>query len=626
MDRRSCKSGTIRARFVLGVLLFACIGLGLVGSPTEQPELEARRVPLLVVDGRTFKDLNKNGTLDPYEDWRLSSKERADDLLSRMTTEEKVGQMIHFTLFNPREEWFTEYNFGFALAYRQLEEGPRAAAEWTNTIQEWSESARLGIPIVISMDSVMGASWVRGATLFPDQIGLAAAGDVDLVRRLADMQREEMVAMGVRMSLSPIADLSTEPRWGRAQETFGEDADIASAMVAAVVEGLRNGEEVNPTSVIACVKHFPGAGPQQDGVDGSPLVFSEETLEYHLRPFRAAIEAGAAVIMPYGYSTVPFLGGDAVERTAHESEAVMTDLLRGEIGFEGIIQTDWGMKHVDAALAGADALGGAGLRDVTRVADGVPIGAIEDSVRKILVMKFEMGLFEDPYVDPDRAEAVVGTPEHRELAREAAGATLTLLKNDGVLPLRNVEAILVAGPLAEDLDALNSGWKCPDQIGSTIGGAIEDSVEEDVTVLRLVGDETPSGDVAVVVIGEISYTHESEWGANQLELPADQLELIETIDEAGLPIVAVVVLGRPYVLTPILPYADAILIVYRPGVTEGAMTITEALFGGRSITGILPWQLPRSMDQVTRQREDVPCDIEDPLFDRGFGIVLEPAE
>lgn len=587
---------------------------------------------LLVVDSGTFKDLNKNGVLDPYEDWRLSPEERAGDLLARMTIEEKVAQMVHFTLFNPRGEWFTEHNFGFALAYRQLEESPRAAAEWTNTIQEWSESARLGIPILISMDSVMGASWVRGATLFPDQIGLAATGDVELVGQLAKMQRDEMLAMGVRMSLSPIADLSTEPRWGRAQETFGEDAELASAMVVAVIEGLRNGEELNPSSVLACVKHFPGAGPQQEGVDGSPLVFTEESLDFHLEPFRAAIEAGAWAIMPYGYSTVPFLGGDAVEHTAHESHAVMTDLLREEMGYEGIIQTDWGMKHVDAALAGADALGGASLRDIARVSEGVSVETIDESVRRILVTKFRMGLFEDPYVDPDAAAAIVGSPEHRAIARDAAAAVLTLLKNDGLLPISNANALLVAGPLAEDLDALNSGWKCPDQVGTTILQALEERAGSGVTVRHVEWEATPSdeilnaSDAAIVVIGEIAYTHEPEWRANQLDFPEEQIALLETLDAAGLPVIAVVVLGRPYVLTPILPFVDAILVVYRPGVTEGARAIAEALFGDRPIAGTLPWQLPRSMDQVTRQREDVPYDIEDPLFDRGFGIVLEAAE
>jgi len=623
---------TYRAPMIAVMVTLLLLGTVAMVTAEQVVSVVARVKPILTMDGLQFKDLNANGILDPYEDWRLSPEERADDLLSRMTLEEKVAQMVHLTLFNPRKEWFTNYNFGFALAYRQLEEGPAAAAKWTNTIQEWSEAARLGIPILISMDSVMGASWVRGATLFPDQIGLGATRDVELVRDLANMQREEMLAMGVRMSLSPVADLSTEPRWGRAQETFGEDAELVSAMVVAVIEGLRNGSELNPTSVLACVKHFPGAGPQQDGIDGSPLVFTKETLDYHLQPFRAAIKAGARVIMPYGYSSVPFLGGDAEERPAHESRVVMTDLLRKEMGYDGIIQTDWGMRHADAALAGADVLGGASLRDVARLAERVPVEMINESVRRILVTKFQMGLFEDPYVDPNAAEVIVGNPKHRALAREAAAASFTLLKNNGTLPISDVANIVVAGPLAADLNALNSGWKCPDQVGTTILQAIKERAGSKIAVHYLEGEEGSSdevlkmSDIAIAVIGERAYTHEPEWGADQLDFPEEQIALLKRLHTAGLPVIAVVILGRPYVLTPILPYTDTILVVYRPGVTEGAHAIAQALFGDSPITGVLPWQLPRSMEQVVGQREDLPHDIDDPLFDSGFGLVYNPRE
>lgn len=633
-------SGKLKRR-TRRALLLAVIALGstyaLAQSPA-QPVLGTKVVQRVVADGLSFKDLNKDGILNPYEDWRLTAQERAEDLLSRMTTEEKVSQMAHLTLYNPPESWFTMYNFGFALAYRQLEEGPREAAEWTNRLQEWSESARLGIPVIISMDSVMGASWVRGATLFPDQIGLAAARDVGLVRRLASMQREELLAMGVRMSLSPVADLSTEPRWARSHETYGDDADLASQMVVAAIEGLQGGSELDPMSVLACVKHFPGSGPQEEGDDGSPLVFSDETFPLHLQPFVAAIEAGAAAIMPYGYSTVPYLGGDAVENPAHESSTVMTELLREELGYQGIIQTDWGMHHLTAALAGADVLGGASVRDVTRVVEGADLASIDESVRRILIAKFQLGLFEDPYVNSDAALAIVGSDEHRALAREAASRSLTLLTAGTAFPLSAAEisSILVAGALAADLDALNSGWKCPDQPGMTILDAICEEAGPHVEVVYaaasealdvgLDADRLGGVDAAVVVLGETGYTHASVWGTDQLDFPEEQMALLRSIDQAGIPIIAVVVLGRPYVLAPVLDYADSILVVYRPGVTEGAAAVAEAVFGKASITGVLPWQLPRSMDQVFEQREDAPRDIGDPLFDVGFGLIYSPGE
>ncbi len=573
-----------------------------------------------------FKDLNGDGVLNPYEDWRLLPAERADDLLGRMTVEEKAAQMAHLTLYNPRETWFTELNCGFALAYQLLMEGPREAAEWTNQIQSWSEASRLGIPIILSMDSVMGASWVRGATLFPDQIGLAATRDVELVRKLADLQRQEMLALGVRMSLSPVADLGTEPRWGRFQETFGEDVVLVTDMVVAAIQGLQGGMAINETSVLSCVKHFPGSGPQTDGKDGSPILFDDDTLALHLQPFDAAIAAGAWSIMPYGYSTVPFLGGDSVDRPAHESSTVMTELLKNDLGFDGIIQTDWGMRHVDAALAGADILGGAGTRDITRLAEALSSVRLDQSVRKILIAKFEMGLFENPYVDVDAAEEIVGSAAHLELALEAASASLTLLKNDEALPLTEGGTLLVAGALAEDVSALNSGWKCPDPVGVSLLDALarhEDAIVYAKTANDITDELLTDVDTAVVITGEIAYTHEPEWRSDTLDISAEQVALIERIQATGLPMIVIVLVGRPYVLTDVVASADAVLIAYRPGVSQGAEAVAKALYGVQDIDGHLPFQLPLSMESVVDQREDLPGDLESPLFEYGFGLRLE---
>ena len=360
------------------------------------------------------------------------------------------------------------------------------------------------------MDSVNGASWVKGATLFPDQMGLGASGDVDLVRRVAEAQREEMLAMGVRMSLSPVADLATEPRWARVQESFGESSSVAAEMVAAAVQGLQAGTGLSPESVLACVKHFPGSGPQAGGKDGSPLQFDEASLANHLSVFEAAIEAGAGSIMPYGYSKVPFLGGDAVQRPAHESRVVMTELLREKLGFEGLIQTDWGMKHVDAAIAGADIVGGAGQREVARLATDVPADQINDRVHRILVAKFKLGLFENPYVDERRVVEVVGSDEHRAVAFEAAARSLTLLKDSGVPSLAG-KRLIVAGTLADDADALNSGWKVPGNPGQSILEALRQSAgDANVTYVQAgmaagIADAAalnPGNTIAVAVVGE----------------------------------------------------------------------------------------------------------------------------
>ena len=238
------------------------------------------------------------------------------------------------------------------------------------------------------------------------------------------------MAVGVRMALSPDADLITDPRWGRNQECYSEDTDVVQSLIVAAVQALQGGSELTEDSVIATVKHFPGSGGQTDGVDGTPLTIQEDSIDLHLAGFRAAIEAGVAAVMPYGYSTVPYLGGDAVENSADQSAAVMTDLLRGELGYTGLIQTDWGLNFVGATNAGADILGGAGVRSTRQLVEGVDEERLTDACRRILIAKFQLGIFENPYVDEENAAQVLGSEEHRAVAKEAAARSFTLLKSE----------------------------------------------------------------------------------------------------------------------------------------------------------------------------------------------------
>ena len=209
-----------------------------------------------------------------------------------------------------------------------------------NTVQEYAEASRLGVPVLVSMDSVHGLSYVTGATVTPHNLALAATRDEELVTKLAEIARDEHIAIGVRMTLSPESDIASEPRWGRVMETFGEDPDLVTAMVRAQIVAFQNGEDgINQDGIVACIKHFPGAGPQMDGKDTSPIVSDEETLEIHLMPYYAAIEVNVGSVMPY-YSVPLALD---MENSAIGSKAALQDLLREQMGFEGIIQTDWGM-------------------------------------------------------------------------------------------------------------------------------------------------------------------------------------------------------------------------------------------------------------------------------------------
>lgn len=600
----------------------------------QQPTLNPHVKSIMEVDGYQFIDLNSNGELDVYEDWRQDADTRAADLVSQMTVREKISQMQHPT-FLPRadgeipsylQEWCNEEGIGMLLI-RELN-SVEAAANTMNIIQEYAEGSRLGVPVLVSMDSVHGLSYVSGSTVTPHNLALAATRDEELVTKLAEIAREEHLAVGVRMALSPDADLITDPRWGRNQECYSEDADVVQSLIVAAVQALQGGSELTEDSVIATVKHFPGSGGQTDGVDGTPLTIQEDSIDLHLAGFRAAIEAGVAAVMPYGYSTVPYLGGDAVENSADQSAAVMTDLLRGELGYTGLIQTDWGLNFVGATNAGADILGGAGVRSTRQLVEGVDEERLTDACRRILIAKFQLGIFENPYVDEENAAQVLGSEEHRAVAKEAAARSFTLLKYENASPLAG-QKLVVAGTLAEDVRALNSGWTAKDPVelaGTTILEAFQNKAgSENVTYIPD-ASQVPadlSGTTAMVVIGEASGTHEPAWGTDTLEFPQEQVELVKALKDAGANVVEVVLMNRAYVMTDMVDMADSVLLAYRPGVTCGAEAIADALFGETAITGKTPFQIPRTMEQVLNQREDLPKDIQDPLFEYGFGIEVE---
>lgn len=634
---------------ITALALAALLVLSAVPAMAEdapvQPELSARVKDIIEVDGYQFKDLNDNGELDPYEDWRLSAEERAENLLSMMDADQKAAQMVHLTLVTKKDSWFSKDNVGFALVYEYIFDVPEAdeedeeetaavtgsamnAAVMTNEIQELSESSALGIPVIFSMDTEAGAAFVKDGTFLPDEINLGAANDEALAEQYYEVLKEELMAIGVRMALSPDADLITDPRWGRNQECYSEDTEVVQKLITVAVQTLQSGSELTANSVLATVKHFPGAGAQTGGVDGTPLTISEDSLELHLAGFQAAIEAGVAAVMPYGYSTVPYLGGDAVDNCADQSAAVMTDLLRGEMGYTGIIQTDWGLNFVGATNAGADILGGAGVRSTRQLVDEVDEERLTDACRRILIAKFQMGLFENPYVDENKAEEVIGSEAHKQVAKEAAAKSFTLVKYENAASLAE-GSFVVAGSLANDVRCLNSGWTAKEPVeimGTTILEALRAKAGTDDLTYIETAEDVPadlSGITAVVVVGEKSGTHDPAWGAATLEFPEEQVALVDALDKAGANVVAVVVMNRAYVLTPIVEKADSVLLVYRPGVTSGAEAVADTLYGENAVTGKLPFQIPASMDQVLNQREDMPKDIENPLYEYGFGIEVE---
>ncbi|MEN6479976.1 MAG: glycoside hydrolase family 3 N-terminal domain-containing protein [Anaerolineales bacterium] len=632
--------------------------------------LVARAAPLLHIDGLTFKDLNKNGVLDPYEDWRRPVAERVADLIARLTVEEKVGLMHyasnHGAYIGPEGELLDEPAQPLPDAGRPFEPRfvghlpqpamlspqqmvlerhmryvnnfggwpPVIEARWNNALQELAEGSRLGIPIVFGTDPRNGNPRA-GFAPWPPQLGQAATRDAGLVRELARLANEQQRAIGVRYHIAPMADVATEPRWPRIPGTFGEDGPLCATLVRAYIEGMQAGTGVNTESVLCSVKHFPGDGPVVDGTDphnyyGRFAAYPGGQFEYHLQPFRAAFEAGAAAVMTC--YAIP-LGIDTVG--AGFSAKLIQGLLRSELGYDGQVVTDWGITRTmpwgveDQPLAervrlivasGHDHLGGETDSEVllSLVQTGVVTEErLDESMRRILTPMYQMGLFENPYVDAERAGEVVGGPRATAAGRAATRRSFTLLKNaQNLLPLGPGRKVY-----AENLS--------PEAV-ATLGTPVDTPEQADVAIIaveapyQLVGQPTffvPIGPAAgeggaggrrpgggpLRHEGTLAYAD----AAN-----AEELAAIQRLAATGVPVVVVIELDRPAVLSEFIDQVAAVLAHY--GADD--LAVADVLAGRARPEGKLPFNLPRSMAAVLARRTDVAHDDPDPLFPFGFGL------
>jgi beta-glucosidase-like glycosyl hydrolase len=525
------------------------------------------------------RDLNKDGTIEPYEDWHNPVSVRVADLLSRMTTDEKVYQMFYNNQQYPQSGWIF---------------GPEQPGDLQANLLA-STATRLGIPPIAAGDTIHGYS-----TTYPAQSALAAGKDYALDYKLGDMQRKEETDVGARGVLGPLAEVGTKVIYPRIQEGNGEDATVAAAQVKALVAGLQGGPELNDHSVLATVKHWPGQGA--GGEVG--IVYDATTIKYHLIPFRAAIEAGAVNVMP-GYAGATFL--DPSGKGAGDSKPIL-DYLRDNLGYTGMITTDWlpsGQPWLDAANAGADVMGGADPGatgfSLGQFEAAVPIARINDAVTRILTLKFEMGLFDMPYGDPVNGSFRWHQPSYVQLATQAEQESLTLLKNDGVLPLKlnKGDSVVVGGPIATDTGACCI-WTSyfHQQYGSL---DFLDAIKARGTQagVNVVQDSATGAKVAILALGEPYYTHATFWPQTQDYLPSDQTALISQFKSQGIPVVVLLDLPRPYVISDWINQADAVVVTYRGGEEEGPAT-ASLLWGDIQPQGHLPWQLPASLDQVVK--------------------------
>jgi len=573
--------------------------------------------------------------------------QRADSLLQLLTLEEKAGQMTNVGLTALTEgPFWNNYDTlvldTAKLRYFLLENHigsiqnkgiyPPSKEEWhriIKTIQQYiAEHSRHNIPVIYGMDAVHGANYTAGSTLFPHQIGLAASWNPELARITGEVTAYEMRASSQPWNFAPVLDVSMQPLWGRIFETFGEDTHMHNVMGKAFVEGQQGQSTADTTRVAVCLKHFVGYGTPISGKDRSPAYIPEHFLrQYYIEPFRHAIEAGALTVMLNSGSVNGIPG--------HADKYFITDILKGELGLKGFVLSDWedvdrlvSMHHIakdsreavkiavnaglDMSMTPYDADFAKHVVDLVNAGE-IPMSRIDDAVRRILYVKFKLGLFEQPYNDPAGYEKF-GSDEFARLSYEAALQSITLLKNEEqLLPLKPGVNILVSGPGAHALTALNGPWSRTwagddpsyddpgkktllqalqdvygaHQVSYTPGTDYEGDVENERRLLNLSRD----ADVIILALGERPAT-EKPSDIDELDLPPNQIELVKRMHKSGKPIVLVFLQGRARVIRQIEPLADAILMAYWPG-HEGGRALASLLSGEANPSSKLPYTWPR---------------------------------
>jgi len=633
---------------LLAIFLFLDLKASLASN--KNMSLLGGEAKILRQDGVQFRDLNKNGKLDIYENPSANIESRVNDLVSQMTLEEKAGTMF-INVIGPTPDglpmekpllttnslfmlmsFISPANSELIVVKKMNNFNPIASldatlmARYNNAIQKMAERTRLGIPITLSSDPRHINEFNPGTTIYtpafsqwPTTLGLAATRDTALVREFADIARQEYLSVGIRMALSPMADLATDPRWGRISGTFGEDEQLVSAMVKSYILGFQ-GDSLSKTSVACMVKHFPGGGAQKGGevahfTYGKEQVYPGKNFNYHLRPFKKAFKEAHAnqVMLNYG---IPMDQTDENVANAFNT-GIVTKLLRDSLKFNGVVCTDWtvltespinevkawGVENLTprqrakkAVDAGVDQFGGESAPEyiIDLVKEGkVTEERINTSVKRIMREKFRLGLFDNPYVDEKRALTTAGKEEFREKGELAMQKSNILLKNtQAVLPLKPGTKIYVQG--AKDAQAYGKD-----------GVLANTPAEADVILIRM---NTPFDNRTNSVIER--FFHQGRLYFNEEE----QRDILSLITQK--PSIVVINLERPVVLPEIDNQTNALIGEF--GASDKVMA--ALLFGKVNFEGKLPFDLPSSWEAVQHQLEDVPFDSKDPLYRFGHGL------
>ena len=635
----------------------------------KQKKIETRVKKIIEVDGLQFKDLNGNGVLDPYEDWRLSPEERAKDLISRMTMEEKAGMFVigdipmgisskptdpsshngvlhekhEVTNMRGRREIFpTTYQLTTRhqrhIIVRENAE-PKEMAKWVNTLEEVCEGTRLGIPCIVASNSKNESADVRYSvedesnkfTTFPGTLGLAAGRDMDMIEKFAKIVHDEFKATNIRKGYMYMADTATDPRWFRTFGTFGENPELICDIIPRVIKGAQ-GEELNEDSIAMTTKHFPGGGARENGFDphykeGEFNCYSTPgSLEkYHLPPFKAAVDAGTASIMPYyaipsnKKSAFPQNGVDAFDEEiafAYNKQFI-TGFLRGQLGFTGYVNSDsgvigncsWGAEDLSrpgraarVLKAGTDMV--SGETDPSTFLEAmktelVDMEIVDRALGRLFKELFTLGLFEDPYVDEEAANGIVNTKETQEIAYKAHCDSVVLLKNkNNLLPLTQeklagkkvfVEMLMRTDYTEAELAAMARSGSASNPKETV--AAFTGLVRKDHPELNIV-DDFHDADIALLFLKPASGSYfeatPSYLELNILKETGVDVDHIKEIRAAVPQVVMNVNLNLPYLLNNVEPMADAL--------TVGFYTFTKAtldvMLGAAQPVGKMPITLP----------------------------------
>lgn len=599
-----------------------------------------------------------------YKDPKQPLNVRINDLLSRMTLAEKIGQMSQIARENATAEVINKYFIGSVLSGGGSVPAPKASVEtWVNMVNEMQKAAlstRLGIPMIYGIDAVHGHNNVYKATIFPHNVGLGATREPALVKRIGAATALEVRATGIPYVFAPCVAVCRDPRWGRCYESYSEDPKVVQAMTE-IIPGLQGELPANshkgvpfvagPRNVAACSKHYVGDGGTYKGINENNTIISlHGLLSIHMPPYYNAIIKGVSTVM------VSFSSWNGVKM--HANHYLVTDFLKNKLHFRGFVISDWqGIDRITSpphsnysysiqagVHAGIDMVMipydyPEFIDDLTYQVKNniIPMSRIDDAVRRILRVKFTMGLFEKPYADLSLADQL-GKKEHRELAREAVRKSLVLLKNGKstdkpVLPLpKKAEKILVAGSHANNLGYQCGGWTIAWQGESgnnlTIGTPILDAVKATVDpTTQVVYSENPDSDFikhgqfsyAIVAVGEQPYA-ETNGDNLQLTIPDPGPSVIQNVCR-NIRCVVIVISGRPLVIEPYMHMIDALVAAWLPG-TEG-QGVADVLFGDYGFSGKLSRTWFKSLDQLPMNVGDPHYD---PLFPFGFGLTTEPAK